>query len=88
MDNKKAEQERKELNKKLLKNTFNSELREKKKSSPAIIDFIFLFIALGLADLIVSSFKIDFWLIEITLATVFAMILFFVRDKVVAKFKK
>ncbi len=88
MNNSKAEQERKKLNKKLLKDTFKSEMNEKKKYSATISDFVFLFIALSLADLIVRLIHIDYWLIEITITAIILMLLNFVRDKIIAKIKK
>jgi len=88
MNNSKAEQERKVLNKKLLKDTFKSEMNEKKKYQATISDFVFLFIALCLADLFIKLIKIDYWLIEILIATIILMILNFVRDKIITKVNK
>ena len=90
MDNIKAEQERKELNKKVIKKTFFSEIRQKKskKSLTAIIDFICFSISFILSDLIVEYFKIDFWLIEIVFQAVLAMSIYFILDRVISKLKK
>ncbi|BCN30873.1 hypothetical protein [Anaeromicropila herbilytica] len=74
----KNEKERKELNKKLLKNTFKSEIRNRKKVKPLeyIIDFIGILIAFYLADLIVEILSINFWFLDmvITVVLIFVMI--------------
>ena len=71
----KSEQERKELNRKLIKRTFASEIKEKRKCSgnviSFIIDFIIFFVAFLIEEIIVDSFFEDcFWIRVIVLAIV------------------
>lgn len=90
MENNRAEQERKELNKKLLKDTFISEYESRKrlKASEKIVEFIVLFIAFGLSKLIVKMLAIDFWLVEIVIAVVLAMVIHYVESIISGKISK
>ncbi len=84
-----SEQERKKLNKKLLKRTFVSEIKsgKKEKMLKIVIDFVCLFMAFFVADLIVERLQIDFWLFDMLISVVFAMIMLFVSEIFVKKIK-
>lgn len=90
MGNNTSEQERKELNKRLLKRTFIGEIRNRKKGKKVkvVLDFICYFIAFSVADLIDARLQIDFWLLEIVIYIVIAMIMLFVSEIIVEKIKK
>ena len=79
MDNK-AEQERKELNKKFLKKTFISELKSRKKIKllELVIEFVAISIALILSNIIVNEFSIHFWLVELIIAAGLIMIMLYI----------
>ncbi|MDD3416075.1 MAG: hypothetical protein PHY47_19070 [Lachnospiraceae bacterium] len=80
MDKKRNEKERQELNKKLISNTFKSELKNRKKVNfvKYIIDFIGIFVALRIANFIVEILVIKFWLMEmlITAFLIFVILSF------------
>lgn len=84
-----SEQERKELNKKLLKRTFVSEIKSGKKEKliKFVIDFVCLFIAFFVADLIIESLQIDFWFFDMIVSIVLAMIMLFISEIFVKKLK-
>lgn len=84
-----SEQQRKELNKKLLKRTFVSEIKSGKKEKilKIVIDFVSLFIAFCIADLIVEILQIDFWLFDMVVSIVFVMIMLFISEIFVKKLK-
>lgn len=84
-----SEQERKELNKKLLKRTFVSEIKSEKKEKllKIVIDCVCLFMAFLVTDLIVEKLQIDFWLFDMIISVVFAMIMLFVSEIFVKKLK-
>lgn len=90
MENSRAEQERKELNKKLLKDTFISEYEDRKrvKFSEKFIDFIALFIAIALSKFIVEMLSINFWLVEIIIAVVLVMGIRYTEEIIVRTFGK
>lgn len=85
-----SEQERKELNKKLLKKTFISEIKSTgtEKNLKIIIYFISLFIALLISDLIIESLHIDFVIFDIFITAVIIMVLLFVGEILIEKSKK
>lgn len=80
MENK-GEQERRELNKKLLRRTFKSELKGggKVKALDFGLDFITLFIALFLADLVVKLLAIDFWFVELIIIALIAALVLYIK---------
>ena len=84
-----SEKERKELNKKLIKRTFVSEIKSRKKEKllKIVIDFICLFIAFFAADLVVERLQIDFWLFDMVVSIVFVMIMLFISEIFVEKLK-
>ncbi len=61
MKNKNAKQERKALNKKLIKNTFFSELKNQRKIEPLIIicDFIAIVIVSFLSEYLIELFAVN-----------------------------
>ncbi len=73
MNQKRAEKERKELNKKLIKATFKSEWSSRKKVIflSYIIDVIAIFFALKIADFIIGLLAIDFWLVDFAIKAAF-----------------
>ena len=75
MNNNKAEQERKELNKKLLKGTYKSELKNRKKMTifNFLINFVVIFIGLFLANLVIEMLSIDFWLLYMSISVLIVM---------------
>lgn len=77
----KEEQERRELNKKLLQRTVASELKDGKrvKALDLGLDFVTLFIALLLADLTVKFFAIDLWIVELLIAALIAAVILWVK---------
>jgi len=81
MENK-GEQERRELNKRLLCRTFKSEMQEKKKGTckNMVIDFVVLFIVLLLAELITNWFALDFWLAELGIAMLVGIPMFALKS--------
>ncbi len=87
MNNNKTEQERKELNKKLLKTTFASEMKNKRKTNSVerMVQFLCLFIALLLSELIVGTLEIEFWLTEVVVSLVLVTVILFIETKIVDK---
>lgn len=75
MNNNKAEQERKELNKKLLKGTYKSELKNRKKMTifNFLINFVVIFIGLSASNLIIEILPIDFWLLDMGVSVLIVM---------------
>ena len=72
------EKERKELNRKLIKKTFATESKGKK----FIIEFIGLFIAFLIADLVVEILKIDYWLFDMLISIGMIMIMQIFLEKI------
>jgi hypothetical protein len=87
MDKQKNEKERKELNKKLLKDTFKSEVKNRKrvKIFEYIIEFIGIFIALHLADLIVEKLSINFWFMDMVINAVLIIVILSISSIIVRK---
>ncbi len=75
MNNNKAEQERKELNKKLLKDTYKSELKNRRKMTifNFLINFVVIFIGLSVSNLVIEILSIDFWLIDMSVTVLIVM---------------
>ena len=88
MKNNTSKQERKELNKKLLKKTFFSEFKSETKKRMSWIDFICAFIACLVAELIVKGLQIDFWLLDAVISIPIITIILFVLGVFVEKFKR
>ncbi len=90
MDNNKSDQERKKLNKKLLKDTFVSVFKSREKITflEIVIDFIAAFIACFLSDCIVQRLSIGFWLIDIVITAGFLVIMLFIGTMLFKKIKK
>lgn len=86
MDNK-AEQERKELNKKFLKKTFISELKSRKKIKllELVIEFVAISIALILSNIIVNEFLIHFWLVELIITAGLIMVMLYIGSLLIRK---
>lgn len=76
-----AEQERRDLNKKLLKRTLASEFKARRKESVLefVMEFIALFIAFGVSDWMVQKLSIHSWLIEITITVVLVMVVRYIE---------
>jgi hypothetical protein len=87
MDKQKNERERKELNKKLLKDTFKSQVKNRKrvKIFEYIIEFIGIFIALHLADLIVEKLSINFWFMDMVINAVLIIVILSISSIIVRK---
>ena len=87
MNKQRDEKERKELNKKLLKNTFKSEAKNRKKvkTFEYITDFIGIFIALYLADLIVKILSINFWFMDMVINAVLIFVILSISSIFVKK---
>lgn len=77
----KGEQERRELNKKLLRRTVVSELKDRRrvKALDLGLDFFTLFIALLLADLTVKFLAIDLWFVELIITALIASLVLYVK---------
>ena len=77
----KGEQERKELNRKLLRRTVASELKDRRrvKALDLGMDFVTLFIALLLADLTVKFLAIDLWFVELIITALIASLVLYVK---------
>ena len=90
MNHNSSEQERKELNKKLIKQTFVSEIKSRKKEKLVkfVIEFVCLFIAFVVSDLIVTILQIDFWFLDMVVSIIFVMIMLYVTNIVTDKLKK
>lgn len=90
MDNNKNEKERKELNKKLLKKTFVSEVKSRRKIKfiEFVIDCIAVFIACFLSDMVVEKLSISNWFLEIAITAGLVMLMLFVDTVLVGKVKK
>ena len=82
MNNSISEQERKDLNKKIIKSTFKNEINENKTHTTLISDFIFLFIALSLSKLFVRLSEVNYWFLEIAIAAIILIFLNLVRNKI------
>jgi len=70
----KNERERKQLNRKLIWNTFISECKEKKRSEivfELLFEIISFFIAISLSEFLLKKMHIEFWLVELVLFVVF-----------------
>lgn len=87
MDNNKSDQERKKLNKKLLKDTFVSVFKSREKITFLEI-VIAAFIACFLSDCIVQRLSIGFWLIDIVITAGFLVIMLFIGTMLFKKIKK
>ena len=87
MNNNTSEQERKKLNKKLMKNTFVSELKSEIKKFK-VKDFIITIIGFLVADIIVEVLHIDFWLLDIVASILIIILVIFVLNMFNIKFKK
>ena len=75
MDNR-AEQERKELNKKLLRRTFTSEMKDRKKMIFKYgIEFVAIFIGLLLTDWIVDWFAWESEMVRIVIGVVLIVVM-------------
>lgn len=87
MDKQNNEKERKELNKKILKDTFKSEVKNRKKVKifEYIIEFIGIFIALHLADLIVEKLSINFWFMDMVINAVLIIVILSISSIIVRK---
>ena len=87
MNKEKNEIERKALNKRLLKNTFISEVknREKPRIIEYLFDFVGIIIAQYLADSIVDTLSIHSWFIDLFIKTVLIFVVLFVISSVVRK---
>lgn len=81
MENK-GEQERRELNKRLLRRTFKSEIQERRKVSSRnmVIDFVVLFIVLLLAELVTNWFALDSWMVELGIAMLVGIPMFALKS--------
>lgn len=90
MDKKRDEKERKELNKKLISNTFKSEFKNRKKVNfvKYIIDFIGIFISLRIADFIVEKLSIKFWLTEMLITAVLIFVVLSISSIFVSTIEK
>ena len=88
MNHKSSEQERKELNQKLIKQTFVSEIKSRKKEKLVkfVIEFVCLFIAFVVSDLIVTILQIDFWALDMAISIVFVMVMLYVSKILTNKF--
>lgn len=81
MDKKTAERERKELNKRLLKKSFVSDIKSKKKlKSTHVINFVAIFVGLLLSEWITGKFSIDNGFIEIIISVVLILALQFLGE--------
>lgn len=87
MNNNTSEQERKKLNKKLMKNTFVSEFKSEIKKIK-VKDFIFTIIGFLVADIMVEVLHIDFWLLDIVASILIIILVIFVLNMFNIKFKK
>ena len=87
MNNNTSEQERKKLNKKLIKNTFVSEFKSEIKKIK-VKDFIFTIIGFLVADIMVEVLHIDFWLLDIVASILIIILVIFVLNMLNIKFKK
>jgi uncharacterized membrane protein YvbJ len=78
MERNKSEQERKELNKKLLKSTFSSEIKSKKINVLSlIIDIVCILIGAFFSYLVVEQFSLQSSLIYILINTLFIIFMLF-----------
>ncbi len=82
-----SEQERKELNKKLIKRSFVSEFKNGIKTEMNVIDLICAIIACIVADVIVEILQIDFWLLDMVISIPIIAIILFVLEIFVEKIK-
>lgn len=81
MENKKAERERKELNKRLLKKSFVSDIKSKKKlKSTHVINFVAIFVGLILSNWIMGWLLTDNALIEIIISVLLILALQFLGE--------
>ena len=87
MNNNTSEQERKKLNKKLMKNTFVSEFKSEIKKIK-VKDFIFTIIGFLVADIMVEVLHIDFWLLDFVASILIITLVVFVLNMFNIKFKK
>lgn len=87
MNNNTSEQQRKKLNKKLMKNTFVSEFKSEIKKIK-VKDFIFTIIGFLVADIMVEVLHIDFWLLDFAASILIIILVIFVLNMLNIKFKK
>lgn len=81
MDNKNAERERKELNKRLLKKTFISDIKSAKKVKLGyVINFAAIFVGLLLSEWIVARFSIENGFIEIIISVILILLVQFLGE--------
>ena len=81
MENK-GEQERRELNKRLLSRTFKCEMQDRRKISAKsmVIDYAVLFIVLLLAELVTNWFALDSWMVELGIAMLVGIPMFALKS--------
>ncbi len=81
MDNKNAERERKELNKRLLKKSFISDIKSAKKpKSSYVINFAAVFVGLLLSEWIVGRFTVENGIIEIVISVILILLVQFLGE--------
>jgi len=84
MDNKSAETERKELNKKLIKKSFLSEMKSQKHIVRRfIINLIAIFLGLCLSDWVTQSFAINSAPIEMLITVILIVVMEFIAERLV-----
>ena len=89
MDNKKAEAERKELNKKLLKRTFQSEMSSNKKMTlKCVIYFVAFCVGFLVSDWVIKWFSIDVVLLRMLITVAFVTLMQFLGEQLVGRIKK
>lgn len=81
------EQERRELNKRLLGRTVKSELQEKRKvvNSEMLVDFVVLFVVLFAAEAITNWLAVESWLIELGIAVLVGIPMFALKSRLKMK---
>lgn len=81
MGNKKAEKERRELNRRLLKKSFVSDIKDRRQVKLAYVrNFVAIFVGLLLANWITSWFGIDNEIIAIIISVVFVLLFQFLGE--------
>ena len=86
----KVEQERKELNKKLLKRTFISEYKKNQKFDfwGILIDIVALFIALSLSNFVCEIFNVEFWQLDVLITAILVILLLSLAEFLMGKIRK